>query len=332
MYNPSMNEGCDLKILGVGGAGSSIVSHMLAKGISGAQFIVMNTDNNALTTSPCQNKVLLGHGDQGRSPSLGRQSVLESHDDVVDAICDARLLILVGGLGGNTATGALPLIARMAKDMDIFVVCLVTKPFAFEGTLRAKRAQEAVANLANIADNVVAFENDDCMKGRSSDKLFSAVFENTNEALFEGARYIAGLLDNDTSDMDDEDFHYIRFYISNHDFICKSNMEKSQKEPDTPVDQKLSRAKSEVPHICRENLGRGCVCEICGTICHTLEDDDQGFGTGLVHRWCTRCNAGIRFYGDTGTTVSGGLWPDGYDARIDTEWTRADYLRAITKD
>ncbi len=85
------------------------------------------------------------------------------------------------------------------------------------------------------------------------------------------------------------------------------------------------------PHICRENLDPHCVCKLCGAVCHTLEDDSKGSGTGLVHRWCTRCNAGESFYDDTGTTLSCTLWPDSHDP-YKNEWTKADYLRAVKSE
>jgi hypothetical protein len=89
-----------------------------------------------------------------------------------------------------------------------------------------------------------------------------------------------------------------------------------------------TRYHSGNPHICRDNLGPKCVCKICGAICHELEDDSNGFGTGLVHRWCTRCNEGESYYDDTGSTVYCTLWPDGYD-HYKNEWTEYDYIRAM---
>jgi len=224
MHNPNLDKCCDLKIVGIGGAGSSIVSHMLSRGIVNAQFIVMNTDTAALEATPCQNKVLLGHGSQKNEPFLGRQSVLESYDDVIDAIFDARLLILVGGLGGNTATNALPLIAQMAKDMDIFVVCMVIMPFKFEDRRRMERAKESIEILEQTADNMIVFQNEYFLMDLHKSASIAVGYEIAKDTLLKGVRYIAGLLDINTRDMDDEDFQHIRFYISNHDFLCKHSI------------------------------------------------------------------------------------------------------------
>ena len=211
MLNPGLDEGWDLKIVGIGGAGSNIVSYMLSREIPGAQFIVMNTDAASLEANPCQNKVLMGHGNLEKGPLLGRQSVLKSQDCVVDGIFDARLVIFIAGMGGNTDTSALPLLAEMAKEMDIFVVCMVTMPLAFEDKRRRERAQEGVESLKKIADNVVVFQNNDFLKGLSSNTSIADAFEKAKDALFQGAHYISGLLDSDTSDMDEEDFQYIVF-------------------------------------------------------------------------------------------------------------------------
>ncbi len=83
------------------------------------------------------------------------------------------------------------------------------------------------------------------------------------------------------------------------------------------------------PHICRENLGPRCVCQVCGKVCHSLEDDNRGSGTGLAQRRCTRCGASESYYDDTGTTTSCDLWPDGYDPREYKEWTHADYQKTL---
>ena len=224
MYHPKLDEGCDIKIVGIGGAGLSIVSHMCLSGIVGAQCIVMNTEAATLVASPCQNKVLLGHGRLERGPSLGRQSVLESDEDVRAAIFDARLLILVGGLGGNTATSALPLIVQMAKEMDIFVVCMVIMPLEFEGRGRRERAKEGMELLGQIANNIIVFQSEHFLQGLPKTASIADGYKIANDMLLEGACYIAGLLDLDTGDIDKKDFQYIKLCISNHDFFRQNRL------------------------------------------------------------------------------------------------------------
>ena len=215
MFESFGNNAADVRIVGIGGAGSNAISFMLSKRIPNAEFIVMNSDSDALKANPCSKKVLLKRG-RGEGPLIGQQSVIASKDDVVYAIFDARVIILVAGMGGNTATSALPIIAEMAKEMDVFVLCLLTMPLAFEGKKRMESARESVARLITIADNVIVFQTD---RGSSLKISIAEAFERVNDAMFQGAQYISGLLVGDTSNMYDEDFRLLRHCIKSHDFL-----------------------------------------------------------------------------------------------------------------
>ena len=216
MFASFENNAADVKIVGIGGAGSNAISFMLSKGIPGVEFIVMNTDSDALKANSCSKKVLLKRVGEMEGPLLGQQSVIASQDDVVDAIFDARVIILVAGMGGNTATSALPIMAEMAKEMDVFVICMVTMPLAFEGEKRTESARKSVARLRTIADNVIVFQTG---KDSSLNISMAEAFERVNDAMFQGAQYISGLLAGDTSNMDDEDFKFFRHCIKKHTFL-----------------------------------------------------------------------------------------------------------------
>lgn len=214
MSNSNVDINTDLKVIGVGGGGSRAISYMLSNKIEGASFIVMNTDVEALNAHPCLQKVLLKNSNQVKGPLLGRQSVIESKEDIEKALLGSQLLILVAGMGGNTATSALPFIVQIAKQMGIFVACMVNVPFEWEGKKRMESAKEGIKSLEQLADSVVVFHNENL----PNDLTISNSFDVLNNALFQGARYISGLLGSITGEIDEKAFEYLRNCIKNHDF------------------------------------------------------------------------------------------------------------------
>ena len=128
-----------IKVIGVGGGGSNAVNHMYNQGIKDVEFVVVNTDMQALRFSPVPNKLQIGTSlteglGGGANPEKGRQAALESKEDVRDMLTDdTKMVFITAGMGGGTGTGAAPVIAKIAKDMDILTVGIVTAPFSFEG-------------------------------------------------------------------------------------------------------------------------------------------------------------------------------------------------------
>src|SRR5437764_12691982 len=137
--------GTKIKVVGVGGGGSNAVARMLHEGLGGVEFFVLNTDKQALATSPIANKLALGKKltsglGAGADPSIGRQAALEETEQIIEILEGADMVFVTAGLGGGTGTGAAPVVASLAKELNALTVAVVTKPFSFEGPSRMKQA------------------------------------------------------------------------------------------------------------------------------------------------------------------------------------------------
>ena len=155
-----------IKVIGVGGGGSNAVNHMFNLGIRDVEFVVCNTDNQALESSPVPNKLQLGMDltgglGAGANPEKGRNAALESKEEIRELLSeDTKMVFITAGMGGGTGTGAAPIIAQVAKELDILSVGIVTAPFAFEGKKKIAQANEGIAELKDICDTVLVILND----------------------------------------------------------------------------------------------------------------------------------------------------------------------------
>src|SRR3954453_14711363 len=145
--------GTRIKVVGAGGGGRNAVARMVQDGREGLQFYAMNTDSQALAACAVPNKLQLGaritNGlGAGANPELGRQAALENTDQIVELLQGADMVFVTASLGGGTGTGAAPIIAGLAKELDALTVAVVTKPFGFEGNRRMKLAEEGISRLA----------------------------------------------------------------------------------------------------------------------------------------------------------------------------------------
>jgi cell division protein FtsZ len=157
--------GTQIKVIGVGGAGSNAVARMVAAGLGGVDFHVMDTDRQALASCPVPNKVQLGARitrglGAGSKPDIGRQAALENTDQIVELLQGADMVFVTAGLGYGTGTGAAPVVANLAKELGALTVAVVTKPFAFEGAARMRLAEGGLAQLASALDSVIAIPNE----------------------------------------------------------------------------------------------------------------------------------------------------------------------------
>ena len=147
------NQSNVIKVIGVGGGGSNAVNHMYNKGIKGVDFVVCNTDAQALHNSPVPNKIQLGANlteglGAGANPEIGEQSAMESMEDIKSMLnTKSKMLFITVGMGGGTGTGAAPVIAKIAQEMDVLTVGIVTIPFSFEGKMRNEQAQLGIRKL-----------------------------------------------------------------------------------------------------------------------------------------------------------------------------------------
>ncbi len=154
-----------IKVIGVGGGGSNAVNHMYKQGIKDVEFVVCNTDNQALNGSPIPNKLQIGANlteglGCGANPEVGKNAALESKDQIRETLVGAKMVFITSGMGGGTGTGAAPVIAKIAKDMDILTVGIVTAPFSFEGKKKAAQAEIGIEELRKTCDTVLVILND----------------------------------------------------------------------------------------------------------------------------------------------------------------------------
>ncbi|WP_026063371.1 cell division protein FtsZ [Pedobacter arcticus] len=155
-----------IKVIGVGGGGGNAVNHMYRQGITGVDFIICNTDAQALELSPIPNKVQLGASltegmGAGSIPEVGKNSAIENIDDLKEMLgSNTRMLFITAGMGGGTGTGASPIIAKAAKELDILTVAIITTPFSFEGKRRRMQAEEGLEELKKYVDSYLVISND----------------------------------------------------------------------------------------------------------------------------------------------------------------------------
>ena len=193
------NQSNVIKVIGVGGGGSNAINHMFKQGIKGVDFVVCNTDSQALQNSPVPNKIQLGLNlteglGAGANPEIGQQSALESMEDI-DKLLDSntKMIFITAGMGGGTGTGAAPVIAQMAKEKDILTVGIVTIPFQFEGKVRFEQAMSGVERLRKQVDSLIVINNNK-LREVYGNLGFKAGFSKADEVLATASRGIAEVI------------------------------------------------------------------------------------------------------------------------------------------
>ncbi len=154
-----------IKVIGVGGAGNNVVNRMIEAGVSGVDFVVVNTDKQDLNKSNCKNKIQIGEKltggmGAGSKPEVGKQSAEESRAQIAKILEDTDMVFITAGMGGGTGTGAAPIVADLAHEAGILTVGVVTKPFKFEGANRMRQADAGIAELAGKVDSLIIIPND----------------------------------------------------------------------------------------------------------------------------------------------------------------------------
>jgi cell division protein FtsZ len=204
--------GTRIKVIGVGGGGCNAVARMVQEGMDGVDFYAMNTDTQALAACPVPNKLQLGARvtgglGAGANPDLGRQAALENTDQIVELLQGADMVFVTAGLGGGTGTGAAPVIAGLAKEMDALTVAVVTKPFGFEGGRRLKLAEDGLSKLASTVDAIITMPNDRLLKLAPKGASFFDAFKMSDNLLRQVVQSISdiivtpGLINRDFSDV-----------------------------------------------------------------------------------------------------------------------------------
>jgi cell division protein FtsZ len=178
-------QGTRIKVMGVGGGGGNAVEHMITRAVTGVEFICANTDAQALNRSSAHNVIQLGHSGlgAGAKPEAGKLAAEEAIDRIREAIDGAHMLFLTAGMGGGTGTGAAPVIARVAREMGILTVGVVTKPFEFEGPRRMKSADAGLAELEANVDSLIVILNDKLLDVLGDDVTQDQAFAFANDVL-----------------------------------------------------------------------------------------------------------------------------------------------------
>ncbi|MDY6905288.1 MAG: cell division protein FtsZ [Thermodesulfobacteriota bacterium] len=188
-----------IKVIGVGGAGGNAVNNMIDASLQGVEFIVANTDAQALETSKASVKIQIGSGvteglGAGANPAIGREAAMESMDEIRAALDGAHMVFITEGCGGGTGTGASPVVAEVCKELGILTVAVVTKPFSFEGKKRSRQAEEGIGALKDFADTVIVIPNDRLRSIASKNAKMVDMFRKADEVLHHSVRGISDLI------------------------------------------------------------------------------------------------------------------------------------------
>lgn len=188
-----------IKVVGVGGGGSNAVNRMIEAGLTGVEFISLNTDKQSLELSHAEKKLQLGNSvtsglGAGGNPEVGHRSAEESRDEIADAIAKSDLIFITAGMGGGTGTGAAPVVADIAKQTGALTVAVVTKPFSFEGHHRRTNAEVGVEKLRNTVDTFIVIPNDKLLEVIEKRTPIRQAFRKADDILRQGVQGISDLI------------------------------------------------------------------------------------------------------------------------------------------
>ena len=199
MFDLPKQRSSSIKVIGVGGGGSNAVNHMYQQGIEGVDFVVCNTDAQALNSSPVPNRIQLGQSTTegmgaGANPEVGEQAALESIEDIKKFLdTNTKMVFITAGMGGGTGTGAAPIIAGISKEMGILTVGIVTAPFYFEGKMRLEQAEKGIEKLQKSVDSLIVINNDK-LRELYGNLGYKASFAKADEVLTTAAKGIAEVI------------------------------------------------------------------------------------------------------------------------------------------
>ncbi len=188
-----------IKVIGVGGAGGNAINNMIDSGLRNVIFIAANTDAQALKRSEASTKIQLGVNitkglGAGANPDIGRQSALESLDQIKKSLEGSDMVFIAAGMGGGTGTGAAPIIAQASKELGILTAAIVTKPFYFEGKKRLRHAEQGISELQKVVDTIITIPNDRLLKLASRNATLKQMFKKADEVLYYAVKGITDLI------------------------------------------------------------------------------------------------------------------------------------------
>lgn len=198
-HDDSSEVGVSIKVFGVGGGGNNAVNRMISANIRGVGFVAINTDRQALRRSDAPNQIVIGEKitkgfGAGADPTIGARAAAESIDDIKAMLAGADMVFIAAGMGGGTGTGAAPVVARVAREMDILTVGIVTKPFEFEGKKRMERAEAGIAELSQYVDSLVVIPNERLNQTSEARVTLQNAFGIADDVLRRGVQSISELI------------------------------------------------------------------------------------------------------------------------------------------
>lgn len=289
--------GTRIKVVGVGGGGSNAVARMMADGMTGVEFYILNTDLQALNASPVPNKLAIGakvtNGlGAGSDPTVGRQAALEDTERIIEILEGADMVFVTAGLGGGTGTGAAPVVASLAKELNALTVAVVTRPFGFEGARRMKAAERGLGDLAATVDTVITIPNDRLLSLAAKGASFFEAFRMADDVLRQAVQGIADIIT--TPGLINRDFSDIRAIMNGmgHAMMgtatargSRAAVEAAQKAIDSPLMESggVKGARGLLINITASSqLGLHEVNEACTLIRAATENDDVQINFGVV--------------------------------------------------
>ncbi|SFC71762.1 cell division protein FtsZ [Clostridium uliginosum] len=198
-FDGDMQELTNIKVIGCGGGGSNAVNRMIVEGLKNVEFIAINTDKQALMLSHANQKIQIGEKltkglGAGANPEIGKKAAEESKEEISSAIKGANMVFITAGMGGGTGTGAAPVVAEVAKSMDILTVGVVTKPFPFEGKRRMRHAEMGIETLKEKVDTLVIIPNERLLRMADKKTTLLDSFKLADDVLRQGVQAISDLI------------------------------------------------------------------------------------------------------------------------------------------
>ncbi|WII72831.1 cell division protein FtsZ [Bdellovibrio sp. 22V] len=195
----NINIGANIKVVGVGGGGSNAVSTMIESGMGGVEFIVANTDIQALNANKASNKIQLGLDltkglGAGANPDVGRRAAIESYNEIVEKLEGADMVFVTAGMGGGTGTGGAPIVAKIARELGALTIGVVTKPFLFEGKKRGKHAEGGLSELKDNVDTLIVIPNQKLLSVAAEKTPLLETFKKADEVLLQAVKGISDLI------------------------------------------------------------------------------------------------------------------------------------------
>lgn len=195
----TQNRGANIKVIGVGGGGSNAVNRMITEDVKGVEFIVANTDVQALEASKAETKIQLGPKltrglGAGSNPEIGTKAAQESEDQISEALAGADMVFVTAGMGGGTGNGAAPVVAKLAKEQGALTVGVVTRPFTFEGPKRSRFAAEGVAAMKENVDTLIVIANNRLLEIVDKKTPMMEAFQEADNVLRQGVQGISDLI------------------------------------------------------------------------------------------------------------------------------------------